>query len=72
MRAYQHTAFTLFNRYDTLYGGHKSDTGVGSVDVGLDFFIDTDFAFLQCCEHCTDPPFQWELGVFPWGKAVVA
>jgi hypothetical protein len=30
MRTYQHTAFTVLDRYDTLYGGHKSDAGVGS------------------------------------------
>jgi len=31
MRAYQHTAFSVLDRYDILYGGHKSDTGVSSV-----------------------------------------
>jgi hypothetical protein len=30
MRTYQHTAFTLLDRYDLLYGGHKNDAGVGS------------------------------------------
>jgi hypothetical protein len=30
MRTYQHTAFTVLDRYDVLYGGHKSDAGVGS------------------------------------------
>jgi hypothetical protein len=30
MRTYQHTAFTVLDRYDTFYGGHKSDAGVGS------------------------------------------
>jgi hypothetical protein len=30
MRTYQHTAFTALDRYDILYGGHKSDAGVGS------------------------------------------
>jgi len=30
MRTYQHTAFTVLDRYHTLYGGHKSDAGVGS------------------------------------------
>jgi hypothetical protein len=29
MRNYQHTAFTLFDRYDILYDGYKSDAGVG-------------------------------------------
>jgi hypothetical protein len=30
MRTYQHTAFIVFDRYDILYGGQKSDAGVGS------------------------------------------
>jgi hypothetical protein len=30
MRTYQYTAFTLLDRYDMLYAGHKSDVGVGS------------------------------------------
>jgi hypothetical protein len=30
MRTYQHTAFTVLDRYDTLLGGFKSDAGVGS------------------------------------------
>jgi hypothetical protein len=30
MRTCQHIAFTLFDTYDILYGGHKSDDAVGS------------------------------------------
>jgi hypothetical protein len=30
MRTYQHIAFAVLDRYDTLYGRHKSDAGVGS------------------------------------------
>jgi hypothetical protein len=30
MRTYQHTAFTVLDRYDILYGGQKRDAGVGS------------------------------------------
>jgi hypothetical protein len=30
MRTYHHTAFTVLDRYDILYGGHESDAGVGS------------------------------------------
>jgi len=30
MRTYQYTAFAVLDRYDILYGGHKSDAGVGS------------------------------------------
>jgi hypothetical protein len=30
MRSYQHTAFVVLERYDTLYGGDKNDAGVGS------------------------------------------
>jgi hypothetical protein len=30
MRTYQDTAFTILDRYDILYSGHKSDAGVGS------------------------------------------
>jgi hypothetical protein len=30
MRTYQHTAFNVLDRYDIMYGGHKSDAGVGS------------------------------------------
>jgi hypothetical protein len=30
MRTYQNTAFTVLDRYDTLYAVHKSDAGVGS------------------------------------------
>jgi len=29
LRAYQHIAFTVLDRYDMLFGGHKSDAGVG-------------------------------------------
>jgi len=29
MRTYQHTAYTVLDRYDVLHGGHKSDAGVG-------------------------------------------
>jgi hypothetical protein len=29
MRTYQHTASAVLDRYDILYGGHKSDAGVG-------------------------------------------
>jgi hypothetical protein len=39
MRTYQHTAFTDLDRYDILYGGHKSDAGV-------DFYIDVDFIII--------------------------
>jgi len=30
MRTYQHKAFTVLDRYDILYAGHKCDAGVGS------------------------------------------
>jgi hypothetical protein len=30
MCTYQHTAFTVRDRYGILYAGHKSDVGVGS------------------------------------------
>jgi hypothetical protein len=30
MRTFQHTAFTLLDRYDIFYGGHEIDAGVGS------------------------------------------
>jgi hypothetical protein len=30
MRNYQHTASTVLDRLDILYGGHKSDVAVGS------------------------------------------
>jgi hypothetical protein len=30
MRTYQHIAFAVLDRYDTFYGGHQSDVGVGS------------------------------------------
>jgi hypothetical protein len=30
MRTYQRIAFTALDRSDILYGGHKSDAGVGS------------------------------------------
>jgi hypothetical protein len=30
MHSYQHTAFTVLERYDILFGEQKSDTGVGS------------------------------------------
>jgi hypothetical protein len=29
MRSYQHTALTVLDKYDILYGGHKSYAGVG-------------------------------------------
>jgi hypothetical protein len=47
MRTYQHTAFAVFDGYDIVYGGNKSDAGVG---VGVDFYIDMDFASPQRCE----------------------
>jgi hypothetical protein len=30
MRTYQHTAFTVLDRYDVLDGGQKGDAGIGS------------------------------------------
>jgi hypothetical protein len=30
MRTYHYTAFTVLDRYDTLYAVHKGDAGVGS------------------------------------------
>jgi hypothetical protein len=30
MHTYQHPALSVVDRYVTLYGGHKSDAGVGS------------------------------------------
>jgi hypothetical protein len=30
MRNYQHNAHAVLDKYDILYGGHKSDAGVGS------------------------------------------
>jgi hypothetical protein len=30
MRTYQYTAFSVLDRYDTLYAVHKSDASVGS------------------------------------------
>jgi hypothetical protein len=33
MRTYQHIAFAVMDSYDTFYGGHKSDTGVGFLDL---------------------------------------
>jgi hypothetical protein len=30
MRTYQYTTFTVLDRYDILYGGYRSDSGVGS------------------------------------------
>jgi len=30
MRTYQNTAVAVLDRYDTFYGGHTSDAGVGS------------------------------------------
>jgi hypothetical protein len=29
MRTYQHTAFTVLDIYDILYGGHENDAGIG-------------------------------------------
>jgi hypothetical protein len=48
MRAYQHIAFTVLDRYDILYDGHKSDAGVG-----VDFEIYMDFASPQRSETCS-------------------
>jgi hypothetical protein len=30
MRTYQHTAFTVLDKYDIMIAGHESDAGVGS------------------------------------------
>jgi hypothetical protein len=46
MLTYQHTVFTVLDRYDTLYAVNKSD-------VGVDFKIDTDLASPQCFETCS-------------------
>jgi len=53
MRTYQHTAFTVLEKHDIFYGGHK-------VDAGVDFQIDMNFASSQLCEtyskkNCTIP-----------------
>jgi hypothetical protein len=45
MCAYQHISFTVLDRYDMLYGGHKSDAGVDS-----DIYMELDF--LERCETC--------------------
>jgi len=46
MRNYQYTAFTVLDRYDILYGGYKSDTGV-------DVWIGMDSASPHGCETCS-------------------
>jgi hypothetical protein len=30
MRTHEHKAFAVLDRYDTFYGGHQSDAGVGT------------------------------------------
>jgi hypothetical protein len=64
MSTYQHTAFTVPDRYDILYGGHKSDAGVGSGRRRR--FLDTDFASSQRCEACAQSPIQWSQVFFSW------
>jgi hypothetical protein len=69
MRNYQHTAFALHDRYDLLYGGNKSDAGVGS-GRRRRFHINMDFASPQRCEKCTECPMSNEnQELSPWGKA---
>jgi hypothetical protein len=53
MRTYQHTAFAVLERYDTFYGGHQSDAGVGSgrrrrfLDLyGFRFFMTLGYVFI--------------------------
>jgi len=41
MRSYQLTAFTLLDKCNIFYGGHKSGSGVGSKRWRR-FYIDTD------------------------------
>jgi hypothetical protein len=48
MPTYQHSAFTVMGRYDTLYGGHKKDASVG-----VNILIDMDFASPQRCVTCS-------------------
>jgi hypothetical protein len=48
MRTYQYTAFTVLDRYDTLYAVHKSDAGGGSGRRRR--FFDMDFSSPQRCE----------------------
>jgi hypothetical protein len=48
MRTYQHIAFTVLDRYDALYSGHKT-TPASVQGVGVDFEIDMDFASPQHC-----------------------
>jgi len=55
MRTLQHTAFAIHDGYDILYGGHNTGAGVG-----VDFYIDMDFASAPRCETCTQPPIEWE------------
>jgi hypothetical protein len=59
MRSYQHTAFSVHDRYDILYGGTKA-TLVSVQGVDVDFGIDMDFASPQRCETCPQPLIQWE------------
>jgi hypothetical protein len=42
MHSYQDTAFAVLDKYDILYGGHKTDAGVGSGRRRR--FLDVDFA----------------------------
>jgi hypothetical protein len=52
MRTCQHITFTVLETYDILYGGHKSDAGVGSGRRRR--FLDyTDFASSQRSETCS-------------------
>jgi hypothetical protein len=46
MTTYQHTTFTVFDKYDILYGGQKA-TPASVQGVGVDFEIDMDFASPQ-------------------------
>jgi hypothetical protein len=39
MHSYQDTAYAVLDRYDVLYGGHKSDAGVCSDFHGFRFCI---------------------------------
>jgi hypothetical protein len=66
MRTSQNTAFAVHDRCDTLYGGYKSDAGVGSGR--RRWFLDLyGFRFSTTLWNVYQPPFQLEPGALSLG-----
>jgi hypothetical protein len=67
MRNYHHIDFTVLDRYDILYGGHKSEAGwIQGVDI--DFFLLIWMSLLHnVVKRAPSLLSNGNQGIFPWG-----